>query len=235
MKENVTTLHAIWSLLFKALPDLPTALLCQPVVSPSPCSTCWLLVGPSSFLKLPFTSGTVFFQNTMHLKQHQCSLAFTELKDNKKSKANTFADRGPGIWLFVVPSWLMMLVPQDAAQLPAREEGATQCLTVTFPKHPLSRPFLLCPGRFLPRERPYKFCSQTPSFLDRVSWRKMKQETPHHLQPSAARVNATQDPLAFPAPCPYEAPEHHMSLSPYPFTRDTGHVRDTLDTHATVP
>lgn len=124
MKENVSTLYGIWSLLFQALSDLSTALLCQPVVSPSPCSTRWLLVGPSSFLKLPFTSGTVFFQNTMHLKQHQCSLAFTELKDNKRSKANTFADRGTSIWLFVVPLWRTMLVPQAAAQLPSRRGGS---------------------------------------------------------------------------------------------------------------
>lgn len=96
-------------------------------------------------------------------------------------------------------------------------------------KCPLSKTFLLSPGRCLPKERPYKLCSQAPSFLDRVSCRKMKQETPHHLQPSAGRVNAIQDLLAFPTPSHMKHQKTTRLSPPSPLTRDTGHVRDTLD------
>lgn len=116
-----------------------------------------------------------------------------------------------------------------AAELPSRgsSQTGTQALSTSLSpsaKCALSEPFLFCPGRCLQKELADKLCTHAPSFLDRVSWRKMK----CHLEPSASNIDDIQVLPAFPAPCHVR---HQKTMYPSPSSpptqSHTGHVKDT--------
>lgn len=62
----------------------------------------------------------------------------------------------------------------------------------------------------------YRLCMQTTLFLDKVSWRKMRQEMLYHLESSASSMKNIQALLA---------PEKHTSAFPL-FPHHTRHVED---------